>query len=173
MDKIFFRHKRIVKPKSMTEATQSVHKKTKKYLEKIKKEAVKVGKTHVRGGKKLEVKVGKTHAHGGKKPFDIDNPKTWVHTLKEKVKDVDGLVVIAAIDDNAVPKRIRKEGFMDDAEDYALRLRDCIAKKFNISKQPSGSRAQRKPDIFIVYVAYKLIGERLIQPGMHITHCNR
>lgn len=63
--------------------------------------------------------------------------------------------MIAAIDDGAVPKWIKEEELMDDAEDYALRLRDCIAKKFRIPKQPSGKRVQREIDAFIVYVTYK------------------
>ena len=77
-------------------------------------------------------------------------------------QSMDGLIPIAVVDYGALHQQIIRDGYMDDAEDYALQLRNRVIKMFDDDDDErirvttrSGRKDGGKSEGYILYMTYK------------------
>ena len=118
-----FRYVALRKEITIAKATKLVYRKIKKRIE-----VIEMGTT--KGIKKFCIR--KTSISSRKEGFQLGNTSTWTHSLEALFKkdSPDGLVVVAAMDDRAIPSSCESRGCIIDAEEYALLLKTRIIQMF-------------------------------------------
>lgn len=150
----------ICEPTTITEATEEVYENIEKLIADIQ-----VG-TH----KQMKwFRIRKTYIDKKSgKDFKLNKPKTWKHRLQScytsEKHTKDGLVVVVAVDEFAIPTRCELDGYIVGAEEYTTQLKTRVIQKFEASGNKkikdtcsSGSGKKREDsEGYILYMTYKL-----------------
>lgn len=151
---------------------RSIKNATKRVYEKINECIKKIEDGTGRYIKKFSIR--KTYIREKRVTFKLYDDITWEHDLNArwehppKGEEWDGLVVVAAVDERAIPRDCEDDGYIIDAEEYALLLKTRVTQmfleedKFAIKDASKpGNKDEGRSAGYILYMTYEFITEEL------------